>query len=237
MECGCCGSQYTVCDRVYIACGAQRSGKSCDNGRRANLDHLEEQVLAGLRHHLTQPDAIDAFDKEYRAAKKMMREARGRTLKNSDKKIRELQSKIDRIVDAIANGTDTPAMRKAVVEHESMLAELRDQADAAREEPDVELHSNLAELYRARLDGIQVALNDPSCRHDATQLIRHLIDRIILRPTDEERGLEAEVVGLMAGLADIAGKESYFGSTNNARAPERTVSLASPTGVEPVSSP
>ena len=46
------------------------------------------------------------------------------------------------------------------------------------------IHPNLAEVYRQRVERLHEALNDPSTRDEAFELIRSLIEEIRLVPED-----------------------------------------------------
>jgi site-specific DNA recombinase len=199
-----------------------------------NVEHLERGVLAAIRVHMTQPDAIEAFNKEFITALKDRQSVRHRLRAQSRKQIQETEAKIARIVQAIAEGTSTPAIRTSLLEHEAKLLDLTANAEAHKDAPEAELSPDLADLYRGRLEEMEVALNDPSCRAEATHLIRGPIERIVLRPAAIGRGLEVEIVGQMAALAEIAKGVGPASPDAKAAASKRTVSMASPTGFEPV---
>jgi site-specific DNA recombinase len=199
-----------------------------------NVEHLERGVLAAIRDYLIQPEAIEAFNQEFKVALKDRQSARRRLQTESRKQIRETEAKIARIVEAIAEGTSTPAIRTSLLEHEAKLLDLTANAEAHKDAPEAELFPDLADLYRGRLEEMAVALSDPACRPEAIHLIRGLIERFVLRPAAIGRGLKVEIVGQMAALAEIARGVGPASPDAKAAASKRTVSMASPTGFEPV---
>ena len=64
------------------------------------------------------------------------------------------------------------------------------------------LHTNLPELYRNKIGRLAEALNAPETVTEAAEIMRGLIDRILLMPVDGE--LRAELHGDLAVLARFA---------------------------------
>lgn len=64
-----------------------------------------------------------------------------------------------------------------------------------------QLHPNLAEIYRAKVQTLQDALSAaPSGGTAALQAARALIDRIELKPVASGSGLEIELIGELAAM-------------------------------------
>jgi len=73
--------------------------------------------------------------------------------------------------------------------------------------PVLRLHTKLAELYRTKIERLTEALNAPDTVTEAAEIMRSLIDRIVLTPDGEV--LRAELHGDLAVLARFAqAKES-----------------------------
>ena len=63
----------------------------------------------------------------------------------------------------------------------------------------VQLHPNAAEIYRAKVAGLEAALNDPDIKAEASEARRALIERIVLTPDrDAPQGLRVELYGDLA---------------------------------------
>ena len=76
------------------------------------------------------------------------------------------------------------------------------------------LHTKLPELYRSKVDRLAEALNAPDTVAEAAEIMRGLIDRIILTPQGD--ALRAELHGDLAVLARFAqGKEGRAESTRD----------------------
>ena len=81
----------------------------------------------------------------------------------------------------------------------------------------IELHPNLAELYRRKVGELDVALNDESIKTEASELLRSLIDTVVLtREAGAPSGLKAELHGDLASILSLcqsgARKEKLSGA-------------------------
>ena len=70
--------------------------------------------------------------------------------------------------------------------------------------PTVALHPTIAADYRRQVNNLHVALADPDARLHAIPAVRALIDRIILTPNPNGRGVEIEVRGQLAAIVRLA---------------------------------
>ena len=67
----------------------------------------------------------------------------------------------------------------------------------------VRLHPNLAAVYRRKVAALQDLLQDEATRTEAVEIIRTLIEQVILRPTTGG-ALELELVGDIAKMVHLA---------------------------------
>jgi hypothetical protein len=81
---------------------------------------------------------------------------------------------------------------------------------AAAPAPLPRLHPNLAEGYRRKVEALHEALADPQTGPEALEILRSLIERVVLHPSDT--GFEIELVGKIAHMVAL-------GSTMNTKKP------------------
>ena len=63
----------------------------------------------------------------------------------------------------------------------------------------VRLHPNAAEFYRRKVAELELALNDDSIKAEASNILRSLIDRVVLTPTaDAPDGIEAQLYAALS---------------------------------------
>jgi site-specific DNA recombinase len=70
------------------------------------------------------------------------------------------------------------------------------------------LHPNLAEVYRRKVEALHEALDDPHTGAGALEILRSLIERVVLQPSDT--GIEIELLGEIAHMVAL-------GSTTNTK--------------------
>jgi len=206
MKCGACGGSYTKRSATLFGCATARDKGTCDNRINIRRDVLEEGILAGLKERLMDPELFKVFAKEF--AREIRHLNAGRTIDREQlrQEVDRLPHQIDRLVMAIANGADALALNEKIKALETRQQELRKTlAEAANPEPLI--HPNLAELYRRKVKALAHAVNDPDTRTEAFEVIRSLIDSVVLTPVDGQLqiDLRGELVGILS-LCDTKGK-------------------------------
>jgi len=91
------------------------------------------------------------------------------------------------------------------------LAELKEQRDKLRIESrafdptalDVLKHPQLAEGYRRRIDRLERLLQG-SEQDEAREVVRSMIDRVVLTPRPDGRALDATLFGALATLLSVS---------------------------------
>jgi site-specific DNA recombinase len=82
--------------------------------------------------------------------------------------------------------------QKAILENKLKLAPA----------PEPLLHPALAAIYRNKVERLEASLNEPSTGREAFELLRGLIDSIILTPAEGK--LEIELRGDLAGILAVS---------------------------------
>lgn len=68
--------------------------------------------------------------------------------------------------------------------------------------PPVRLHPNLASIYREKVSGLQEALKDPLLHDEAMDILRSLIERVEMEPSND--GYEITLVGEIAHMIGLS---------------------------------
>ncbi len=215
VHCGECGSRYASIGRDYLACSSARGSGTCANRQSIRRGTLEAIILDGLRERLMEPELVEefvrAFQKEVNQQwheEDLVREAKKR-------EHAEVGRKLNGLIDAIAEGLRTPGLQRRLEELEERHTALeKEMATAAA--PPVRLHPNLAHLYRRKVEQLQEALNHPEIRDEAIQVLRGLLERVVVAPI--EGGFDVEIVGEIAQMIEIGlGKSKKKGPILNER--------------------
>jgi len=144
----------------------------------------------------------------------------------------EVSRKVGGLINAIADGLRTPGLKSKLEELEARKQALAVLIDSGTP-PEPRLHPNLAELYRLKVAHLQEALAEPQTRIEALEILRSLIERIVLHPVDD--GLEIELIGEIAAMVDL-GTNKKAGSKEPAvpEAYRRSVKVVAGIGFEPM---
>jgi hypothetical protein len=90
-----------------------------------------------------------------------------------------------RLVQALLDGVPGSRVKDRMAELEARKAEFEAFLAKAVEEP-VLLHPNMAQVYCAKVARLADALNDEHERTEAAEMLRGLIDRIVLTPKEKD---------------------------------------------------
>lgn len=216
-----------VADKEHMACGTYRSRAGCDSGRKLDTSRLEQRVIAGLKEALLNEDALQAFAVEFRKCfVEQGRDRRKEELRLA-KEAKGLQGKIERLVTAIADGTDTPAMRTQLIELEQRKAQAdRAVAEITGSAQVVALLPNLPDAFRRKVENLEAAMAADGVVAQAAQAaLREMIETIVATPGDQRGAWTLEIrtrTDLLLGLATGEHPRNRW-----------LITMASPRGLEP----
>lgn len=204
LKCGCCGGGYSKVSRDHFGCSTARNKGLCDNRRTLHREVLEDTVLSGLQHHLMDPELCGVFAEEYTRHINKLRIDRNALLIGYKSEFERADKELDKLVDAICNGIPASKVKDRMWELENRKEELTRLIANTKEAP-VYIHPNMGKLYREKVSGLAKALNDKSCRQEAAEIIRGLVDKIVLSPDPKkEKGLTVDLHGALAGILSLS---------------------------------
>ncbi len=108
----------------------------------------------------------------------------------------------------------TPSMKDRMAELERKKSEFEGTLARSTEPPNLRLHPGISKVYARKVEQLEAALEAPATRAEAMELIRSMIDQIVLTPVDN--GLRAELFGDLAEIVAVC--EQARGKKNS---PER----------------
>ncbi|MBB5703057.1 DNA invertase Pin-like site-specific DNA recombinase [Ochrobactrum daejeonense] len=202
LTCGCCGGKYGIITPNRYACLNHHRRGTNDNGRSITRQNIEARVLSGLKERLVSSESVAEAVKAY--AEEMNRLNRDlRTQVQTDQKaLAKIEKAIVGIIAAIEDGMYQPSMKARMDELERQKAEITVRmAQAPADVPDV--HPNIANLYRLRVERLTEALSDPDGGRQAAEALRSLIGEIILTPGEKRGEVHAELRGELFGILDF----------------------------------
>ncbi|WP_171034290.1 zinc ribbon domain-containing protein [Lichenicoccus roseus] len=246
MQCGMCGGGFSKISALHFGCSTARNKgpMACGNLRTIRRDELEDRALEALRCRLMEPALYKQFAEAFVAE---WNRAQGDASANRAAKEAELQQirqQIERLVDAIVNGTPAAAVSARLQQAEARRLQLEAELFAAAPEAP-RLHPALPELYRAKVGDLVTALEGDDAAA-ARELVRGPVEHITLHP--EANGYRVEVRGQLAaiialsgtGMATSSGVGALSGDTDakssgmTAKELSLQMNLVAGTGFEPV---
>jgi hypothetical protein len=210
VHCGLCGGRMTISGTApYYYCNNEhtRGPKACVGMKGIRLKSLESAVLSLLRDHLMQPEAVEAFVAEYRQHHEAITRDRGDRVRIGKKTLSSLTRQIENLVGSISNGYSSPAVMAKLQEFERQKAALEESlaADSQAELP--VLPADLAERYRRKVDELAATLSAPEHVTEAVEVLRGLIDRIVIHPAGEVNH-QIELIGELPALLSLASNDN-----------------------------
>jgi site-specific DNA recombinase len=202
VKCGCCGGSMTIINRERYYCSAKREKGTCDSSVGIKAVEIEERVLGGLKDILLgNEELIDTFVGEFKAEIARLRKQRSTHERQSQKDLNKINTAIKRCLKYVTEGDGDPGLvRDELRALEQQKKDLDHVIKSTHNETAIEVHPNIAELYRKKVLELQTLLADETSRPQAMEIIRSMIDHIEVH-AGQERG-EAEVI-LVGALAQI----------------------------------
>ena len=200
LKCGACGGGFSKVSKHHYGCSTARNKATCDNLLVIRRDTVEMLVLLGLKEHLMQPAAyqafVDEFTHEYNA-KANQSEALKVKLKAD---LQRTKSEIQKLIEAIKAGVPGEALKNEMQSLQDRQKKIEEDLSVAPL-PAPRLHPNLATIYKEKIANLVQALNNPNTLIEANTAIRQLIERVQLIPVNGE--LKIELYGELAALLKL----------------------------------
>ena len=117
------------------------------------------------------------------------------------------------IVDIIESGGYTRVLMDRLRDLEARQDMLRDRIAAAKH-PLPDIHPNVAQIYRRKIERLAEALQHPEDQREAAEAIRALIERVTLIPGAKRGEMEATLQGELGAILTWLGAEGVEKASN-----------------------
>jgi site-specific DNA recombinase len=202
-RCGACGAQYIAINSRQFGCSAVKNGGSCNNRFNFARTELEERVLGGLRDELMAPALFAEFAQEFERQMSSLdsgeRDERATLAGQLERIAKQLKKAVAAFLED--DGMLKGALKEAAADLERQRDVLQRRLEETKE-PTPPLRLDVAEVYRASVRDLLVELQDESLRNHAVEIIRSLVDSVLLTPNDD--GIEICIRGKLAGILSLA---------------------------------
>ena len=208
LKCSECGGGYSKISKDHYGCSTSRNKGTCQNRLSIHQDKLEGSILNALQSHLMDESLCKIFCEEYTRHLNMLRSQHNVQLKRYEQELKKLIVDEQKMIQAICDGFANEALKEKMHANEARQKELKRLLEG-KEEINVLLHPGLAEQYRREVTNLAVSLNQAERRQEAADLIRSLIDKIVLTPNARKDGLIVDLYGDLAGILSISTRHQY----------------------------
>jgi site-specific DNA recombinase len=206
LVCGCCDGKFGIIVPGRYACLNHHRRGTCDNNRSITRDRIEARVLTGLKERLVSAEAVAEAIRAYAEEMNRLNHKRRAKAATDEKALIRIEKAIAGIIAAIEDGMYQPSMKARMDDLERQKVEINARlSQAPTNVPD--LHPNIANLYRLRVERLTEALNDPDGGRQAAEALRSLIGEIRLTPGGKRGEVHAELRGELFGILDLAKTE------------------------------
>jgi len=222
-KCGECGAGFIVHSREFLGCFGARDRGTCTNRLRISRLDVEARVLDALKTKLLRKDFFEEFCREFAKEMNRLRVEQRAGLSGAKRDLERVKRDIKKVIEAIKNGfagSDLKAEWDALQERKTALQAKLDAAD----EPPPLLHPTMADLYRAKVESLASALQREDTRLEASEMLRGLIDSVVLIP--DEGQLRIELRGNLAAMLAAAQKTKRSPETGDLLVPVQLVAGA-----------
>lgn len=179
-KCGVCGGGYTLASNGNLACFNARNRGTCTNRRIIKREELEARILAAMKHKLMEPSRFAKACEAYmRTINKVRRDQRVKQTAAARERA-GVEREEQQIIEAIAKGFRTDAMRETLARLDARKKELTRLLEA---KPKPALHPAMAAVFQQKVSALCDGLEADGQREIARKALRGLVDHIVI-PAD-----------------------------------------------------
>ena len=204
LKCGCCDGGYSMVSGTHLGCSTSRNKGTCSNRVNIRRDELETRVINALRSRMLDPRLFAEFCSAYTQETNRLRMASRASIAAAEHELERIAREVEKLMDLyLKDALSIDDVKDRGDRLRARKAELTLLLKTATEPPPL-LHPAMAEQYRIRVQNLYEALQHDSegKRMEAAEIIRSLVDSIILRPENGEVAIE--VRGDLAGILTLS---------------------------------
>ena len=188
----------------HFGCASARNKGTCENKRTIRRDVLEASVMNGLQHHLMDDELLGVFCEEYTKHMNALRMAESGNRAKDEARLGKVIRELDRMIDAICDGVPAERVKDRMVVLEDERIKIEARLEAKPKDATPLLHPAMGGRYRKAVSELRDALADQNAAPEAVEILRGLIERIVLHPAeDEQSGFLIDIEGDLTGILSL----------------------------------
>ena len=206
VKCGCCGGSMTIIGRERYACSSRKEQGTCNNATSIKAQDLEQRVFDGLQSILLgREETVKAFADAFNDEVKRCQTNNASNMSAVQKDLLKVETGIKRCVDLLLH-SDTPmeTIRSTLEELETQKRALTREQALQKQQGKVVLHPNIGALYARKVSDLKGLLQNDGTKHQATEIVRSLIEKIDVAPTGQRGKSDVVLHGALATILAYA---------------------------------
>ena len=153
------------------------------------------------------PALVAEFCEEYTRQRNALRQTANAQRASAQAELNKIARERDRLIQAIKDGVPGSVVKDDFIRLAARQEELEALLEGVAEQP-VLLHPHMAEHYHKEVAALSEALSADATRGEAADILRSLIDRILLTPDEAGKALQIDLHGDLAGILGLAQKHN-----------------------------
>jgi len=222
-KCDECGAGFITYSREQLGCFGARGRGTCTNLLTIPRQEVEQRVLNALQDKLMRKHFFDEFCREFGKEMNRLRMEQRAGQTSAKRELARLEARRKRLVESIMEGVPASEVKDELIGIGKRRGELEAQLKTADEPPPL-LHPSMADLYRSKVEELASALQREDTRLQASEMLRGLIEAIVLIP--DEGQLRIELRGNLAAMLTAAQQTKRSPETGDLLVPVQMVAGA-----------
>ena len=184
-----CGGKYTQKNKDYIYCMNAKEAGTCSNKKGIKRKYIEDKLLSSLSSILNDQHFIEIFTTEFETALKALTSGELESVKAAENKLKDLDRQIENIIDAIAEGISTPAMKQKLLklssEREMHESSIINSIPAIKIPSQTDIQNRYNDIL-LNLDNEKLQAMDEINRKKMIEQIRDMTSKISIHPNKDQ---------------------------------------------------
>lgn len=191
--CAKCGSHYSLRGSKRFVCSNHIGKSTCDNGRTILRDKLENMIVSGWKQLLTNREFINVAQRAFSLEIRRLQDDTVNGIAHLKAQIALTNKEISALFDAIKAGMFQESMKAELNRLEMLKAELNEQLNNCMSINTTPIE--IEQLFKSKLSKLIQCLNQREDIHVAGDILRSLIDKIVIHPHPVRGHMEIRLSG------------------------------------------
>ena len=210
LKCGACGGGFTIVGRGYYSCYQSRNKGICTNRKTIHKDKLHNAVLDALETQLLNHDLLQHFSEAYNAHLHHICEAQQGHIKQAEHQLKKLDTEKAKLIEAIKAGIPAESLKEEFTRNTQQREHLLNSIEQRRQLPKQQIFKpDMTERYHAAIAMMKHSISGDKTSNDiysdderseGIDLIRRLVDKVVLTPNSRKQKLDVCLHGDLANL-------------------------------------